>query len=266
MKLAADLVRCPVCHKGFLSIRGETTARCGTCHAEFQVKDGVIDLLPQTQHNSGFAQRLMEKPWLVRIYESRMWRRNPLAEAAIGCSFEEEQAHVIRALSLRPDARVLDLACGPGNYTRPLARALPHGTAIGLDISQPMISFAASRANDEGISNIVWLRASALDLPFEDASLDGVNCCGALHLFPDIPRVLAGIFRTLKPGGRFVSGMGRRFDGQLAGLQTFITDRIGLTIFSSTELAALLKDAGFSDVKVNHAKRIWQIVSAVRER
>lgn len=265
MKLSADLVRCPVCRKGFLYVSGDTTAKCNKCQTAFQSADGVIDLLPQTQNNTGFAQRLMEKPWLVRIYESRLWRRSPLAAVAIGCSFEQEQAQVIRALSLRPDAHVLDLACGPGNYTRPLARALPHGVAFGLDISRPMISVAASKANAQRISNIVWLRASALDLPFEDASLDGVNCCGALHLFPDIPRVLAGIYRTLKPDGRFVIGMGRRFDGPLANIQTFITDKIGLTIFSSTELNTLLKDAGFSKVEAYYSKRIWQIVSAVRE-
>ncbi len=265
MKQVTGLVRCPACSTGSLSVHEDRTARCSECHAAYPAADGVIDLLPPAKRKPGYAQRAMEWPWLVRIYESRWWRRSPLVAVPFGFSFEEEQAYVLRSLALHPDARVLDLACGPGIYTRPMAQALRDGVVIGLDISRPMLSYAAARARDEGIDNIVWLRASAMELPVPDASLDGVNCCGALHLFPDIPRVLAGISRVLKPGGRFACGMSRRLDGLPGDIETAMTAWSGLTSLSSSGLRSLLEGAGFVNVEVRHANRFWQLASAIRE-
>lgn len=221
-------------------------------------------MLPPAAAEPGYAQRTMEWPWLVRIYESRWWRRNGLFTVALGCSFDEEQAHILRSLGLRTESRVLDLACGPGIYTRPIARAATQGTVIGLDISRPMLSFATGRAREDGLGNILWLRASAFELPIADASLDGVSCCGALHLFADLSRVLGEIRRVLKPGGRFACAMSHRLDGMLGDIEMVTTRWSGLTARSSDELRALLEGAGFGCVEVHHSKRIWQIASAVR--
>lgn len=266
MKQTSALIRCPACRRGFLSIGEGVSARCAECRKEFPVADGMIDLLPAVKQTPHFAQRAMEWPPLVRIYESRLWRRSPFLAVPFGFSFEKEQEYVLRALDLQPDARVLDLACGPGIYTRPIARAVTRGVTIGLDLSLPMLSYATARAHDEGVGNIIWLRASAMEIPLADAALDCVNCCGALHLFPDVPRVLAEVARVLKPGGRFTCGTTRRLDGMSGSVETRMTAWSGVTYRSSEELKSLLEGAGFGNVEVFHAKRIWQIASAVRKK
>lgn len=263
-KLSVGLVRCPTCRQGLLSEQAER-AICGRCQAAFPAAKGVVDLLPPTLQNPGYLQRAMEWPWLVGIYESRWWRRSPFHASAFGCTFEEEQALILRSLSLGPGARVLDLACGPGIYTRPLARAASGGIALGLDISWPMLSHASARARGESLENIVWIRASALELPMPDAALDGVSCCAALHLFPDVPRVLSEVRRVLKPGGRFAVGMARRADGLLGRLEMMASKGSGLTARSSQELGSLLQGAGFADIQIHHSKRAWLIASAARQ-
>ena len=262
-KLPADLILCPSCHQGRLAEDGGK-AVCAKCSATFPLANGVVDLLPPPTKKPGYAQRTMEWPWLVRVYESRWWRRSPLIAATLGCSFEEEQAHVLRSLALKPGGRALDLACGPGIYTRPLARAASGGIVVGLDISWPMLSYATARAREEGLENILWMRASAFEIPIADACLDGVCCCGALHLFSDLSRVLSEIRRVLKPGGRFACGMSRRLDGVLGDIEMATTTWSGLTARSSDELRALLEGAGLTRVEIHHSKRIWQIASAVR--
>jgi SAM-dependent methyltransferase len=264
MKPPDGLLRCPACRSAPLSAEAEGVVRCRGCHAGFPIRADVVDLLPPATQKPSYAQRTMEWPPLVRIYESRWWRRSPLAAAAFGCTFEEEQAHVLRSLALRAEARVLDLACGPGIYTRPIARAVPGGVAIGLDISGPMLSYATARSREESIGNIVWLRASASEIPVADASLDGVSCCGALHLFPDLPRVLSEILRVLKPGGRFALGMSRRLGGLLGDMEMVATTWSGLTARSGDELRSLLEGAGFGNVQMHHSRRVWQIASAAR--
>jgi ubiquinone/menaquinone biosynthesis C-methylase UbiE len=57
---------------------------------------------------------------------------------------------------------------------------------------------------------VVLIHGDALDLPFPDERFEAVNCCGALHLFPDVPRSLEEIRRVLTPGGRFATAVYRR--------------------------------------------------------
>ena len=60
------------------------------------------------------AQRAMQSAAIVRIYESRLWRRSLVATLALGISFEREQELIGRAARLSPGDTLLDLACGPG--------------------------------------------------------------------------------------------------------------------------------------------------------
>ena len=110
----------------------------------------------------------------------------------------------------------------------------------------------------------MWLRASAFEIPIADESLDGVSCCGAMHLFADLSRVLSEILRVLKPGGRFACGMSRRLDGLLGDIEMMTTTWSGLSARSSDELVSLLEGVGFANVEIHHSQRIWQIASAAR--
>ena len=70
-----------------------------------------------------------------------------------------------------------------------------------------MLTQAQELLEKAGLADRVVLACGdAEDLPYADASLDGVFMCFTLELFdtPDIPRVLAQCQRVLRPGGRVV--------------------------------------------------------------
>jgi SAM-dependent methyltransferase len=210
------------------------------------------------------AQALMEWKPLIDVYESRWWRKSGLFGLLTGIRFEREYEKIVGALELGGDERLLDLACGSGIYSRPLAGLLDRGHVVGLDLSAPMLRYAAREARGRGIGNLHLVRASALDLPFPDDGFDRVNCCGALHLFPDFSRAASEILRVLAPGGIFTMAVFRnwlpgRRSRKLADIRY---RRMGVKNFQPGELESLVTGAGFEGFGFHHGKRYWQIASA----
>jgi len=202
---------------------------------------------------------------MVQVYESGLWRRSPLLAALFGIGFEREYALVARAAELAPGQLVLDLACGPGIYARRLARAVPGGTVVGLDLSRPMLVYAARRSSQEAFDNVVWVRGDALDLPFQDAQFDVVNCAGAIHLFPDVPAVLDEVERVLKPGGCFTVVAIRRGESAGARLRARVQRRlVGIDAFSEVELSSRLAGAGLASTTCLHSSRLLLIMKAAK--
>jgi ubiquinone/menaquinone biosynthesis C-methylase UbiE len=211
------------------------------------------------------AQRAMESEAIVRIYESRLWRRSLIATLALGISFEREQELIGRAARLSPGDTLLDLACGPGIYTRPFARQVAPGLVVGLDLSPAMLRHARRRARAARLANLALVRGDALRLPFAGGRFDVVNCCGALHLFPDADLALREVHRVLKPGGRFTVAAFRRGSGRWATLGSALRRRImGIDSFTPAELEARLGAAGLGEAECHHAGAQWLIMSARR--
>jgi ubiquinone/menaquinone biosynthesis C-methylase UbiE len=94
----------------------------------------------------------------------------------------------------------IDLACGPGTYTRQLAAHV--GRAIGADLTPAMVEKARAEAARDGITNVEFVCADIYALPFADASAGIVSCGYAFHHMTDPPRALAEMARVLRPGGR----------------------------------------------------------------
>lgn len=94
----------------------------------------------------------------------------------------------------------IDLACGPGTYTRPLAARV--GRAIGGDLTPAMVEKARAEAARDGIANIEFVCADIYALPFPDRSAGIVSCGYAFHHMTDPRRALAEMARVLQPGGR----------------------------------------------------------------
>jgi len=185
--------------------------------------------------------------------------------AVMGISFEDEYKTIVEAAKLTGKETLLDLACGPGIYTRPLARKLDQGRVVGLDLSRSMLQFARDRAKEQGLRNIVFVRGNAMALPFSDDEFDVVNCCGAIHLFPDVPRAFREVGRVLKPGGIFLSATLRRKPGRmgkgLAGLRQRVA---AIDSFQQDELDLHFRRAGLQDTQCHHDKRAWLIMTAVK--
>jgi SAM-dependent methyltransferase len=208
----------------------------------------------------GLGQRLMESAPVVSVYESRLWRRNPVVEALMGLSFADELACIARAARIAEASRVLDLACGPGIYARPFARRLSGGRVVGLDLSGPMLAHAQRLRRAEALATLDLVRGSALDLPFAAASFDVVNCCGALHLFPDVPRALGEANRVLAPGGRLTMAVIRIGDRPRDRRVAWLRHRlVGVHSFARTDLARHLAAAGFEGFRALHEHGPWMI-------
>lgn len=92
----------------------------------------------------------------------------------------------------------LDLGCGEGYNTRLLAGRGARMTAI--DISELFVRHARA-AETESPAAIDYQVASALELPFADASFDFATAFMSLMDMPDVHRALAEAWRVLRPGG-----------------------------------------------------------------
>jgi ubiquinone/menaquinone biosynthesis C-methylase UbiE len=95
----------------------------------------------------------------------------------------------------------IDLACGPGTFTRPLAARV--GRAVGADLTPAMVEKARDEAARDGITNIEFVCADVYSLPFADGVAGIVSCGYAFHHMTDAGRALAEMARLLQPGGRF---------------------------------------------------------------
>lgn len=103
--------------------------------------------------------------------------------------------------SLPPVAglRGLDIGCGEGHNTRLVAKLRPAKLAA-IDIAPVFIRHAQAEEARAPLG-IAYLTASAVELPFADASFDFATAFMSLHDIPELERVLAEAFRVLAPGG-----------------------------------------------------------------
>jgi ubiquinone/menaquinone biosynthesis C-methylase UbiE len=166
---------------------------------------------------------------------------------------------------------ILDLGCGKGRYSLPLAR---EHELYAVDIART----ALESLRDKTVLHI--LHASATCLPFRDGCFDAVICTGVLqHLLEQERRDAAGeTERVLRPGGLlFFEAFGRedfRYGGEETEPHTFVRGSgIIYHYFTLEELRDLFPGFEFVDVgetkreKLFHGKRyIRHSISFVGER
>lgn len=115
-------------------------------------------------------------------------------------------AGVGNPLSLAPlveGMTVLDLGCGSGVDTMIASRAVgSSGRVIGIDMTDEMLEKARQACTDAGCTNFEIRKGMAHELDLEDGSIDVIFSNGVINLCPDKEKVLAEIYRVLRPGGR----------------------------------------------------------------
>ncbi|MFW0783240.1 class I SAM-dependent methyltransferase [Gordonia sp. CPCC 206044] len=148
------------------------------------------------------AQQMMRNPVFSRVYE-QLWRPVFTRLFSLGGTGTADVDRALTAYLSRPgDRLVLDVACGPGNYTRRFAENLTgDGRCVGIDFSPTMLSQAA-RTNQSRRSS--YVRADAHAIPFSDNTFDVVTCLAALYLIPDPLPVVDELLRVTRPGGEVV--------------------------------------------------------------
>ncbi len=139
-----------------------------------------------------------KRPYTRRVFAT-IADRYDLANVLL--SFNRDRGwkrRMVERAKVRPGERALDLACGTGDITFPLARA--GARTVGLDITPRMIELA--RGKDRSAAFLV---GDMMALPFPDASFDVVTTGYGIRNVPDVGGALLEIRRVLEPGGRFFS-------------------------------------------------------------
>jgi SAM-dependent methyltransferase len=98
--------------------------------------------------------------------------------------------------------RILDLGCGVGHATLPLADAFPDADVHGIDLGAPMLRYASARAAGLGYA-VHWSQQDATHTKFADASFDLITSTLLLHEMPRaaILALFRECYRLLRPGG-----------------------------------------------------------------
>lgn len=224
---------------------------------------GFIDLSEERREHVTLATLAMQFPVVSAIYE-RWWRPGlgRIAKGVSGPSMQGEYDEAAELLALSPGDLVLDVGCGPANFTRRFAVAVaPDGLAVGYDGSAPMLHRAAAEARREETPALALVRGEASELPFEDASFDAVCCYAALHLFPDPLATLDEFARVIRPGGQLallISRVGGNLHDPLARVFGKLS---GIRMFGEDEIRDELAARGFS-VTTQHGSGSVQIVGA----
>ncbi len=210
-----------------------------------------LDLLDGELPSTGATQDLMLTAAVPKIYE-RYWRPalGRIAKGITGPGMEEEIRVARLLLGLRPGDGVLDVACGPGNFSRAFAAAAgDSGLVVGIDASATMLERGAAELRRSGAQNLMLVRGDATALPFIDRSFDAVCCFAALHLFDDPAAGLDEMARVLTPGGRIalMTSVQRRLAPR--GPAKALTERLsGMRIFTRDEIAEELEQRGFIEI------------------
>jgi SAM-dependent methyltransferase len=123
---------------------------------------------------------------------------------------------------------VLDLGCGRGRHAFLLAQMGFSVTAA--DLSPEGIKQLRKAAAERGIRNIDTLVCDMLAIPLPDSAFDGVLAFNSIYHtdYPGLKKVIAEIFRLLKPGGRFFGTLNSKSNPAFADTAYEILD--GCTI------------------------------------
>ncbi|MFD8784994.1 methyltransferase domain-containing protein [Kitasatospora sp. NPDC059599] len=131
--------------------------------------------------------------------EGRHWSDHHDRWNAVNEGFD---APLLEAAGIRPADRVLDVGCGAGQTTRLAALAATPGSALGLDLSAPMLARARALAAEEDIDRIAFEQGDAQIHPLPTAGFDVAISRFGIMFFEDPVAAFGNIGRALRPGGR----------------------------------------------------------------
>jgi len=126
-----------------------------------------------------------------RYYQRLQAEVRDLVEAAVPARVE------------RRDVRVLEVACGPGNFTCALAEA--GFTVTGLDAYAALVDAAKEKRRTRHLSNLAFRHGELTrGNTFRDETFDQVVSIHSLYAHPAPDQLLREAYRVLKPGGHAV--------------------------------------------------------------
>ena len=118
---------------------------------------------------------------------------------------QESLALLLARLGIAGGESVLEIGCGTGAATVPLAAAVGQdGRVVAVDISEPMLGAARQRIVERGLRNVTLSHGDAQVFEFEPAAFDLATSRMGVMFFADPAAAFRNIGGALKPGGRLV--------------------------------------------------------------
>jgi len=179
---------------------------------------------------------------------------NEWAAAGRGDAMEDHHSDItdqtLGLMDFKPTDRVLDLGCGTGWASRRLARMVPEGEVVGIDVADEMLRRAEQASS--GIANVRYLWGSAEKIPAADNSFDKVLSVESFYYYADQGKALDELRRVIAPGGRLFILINLYRDNHYSLL--WVSElKVPVQVHSEAEYLDMMRQYGFIDVE---ARRI----------
>lgn len=167
----------------------------------------------------------------------------------------EQSLNILQAWAdIHASQRVLDLACGTGEFAYRLLSQYPELDFTGIDLSPKMLAVAKQKC--QNFPQARFECANIQSLPFADASFDRIVTSSAFHYFPDPIQALTEMKRVLEPDGKLIIvdwckdyWLCRVYDWVLPWL-----DPVYRGCYTQAQLRDLIHKA---QLNLHHLERIW---------
>jgi ubiquinone/menaquinone biosynthesis C-methylase UbiE/uncharacterized protein YbaR (Trm112 family) len=238
-----DLLACPACHAP-LTLHDGTAGplesgrlRCERCQKDYPIEQGIPHFV-QPEQLTGLNRRFS------RMYDLYSWGYrafSKIAFAYIGMREEIGRREITDRLEPRGSpgsstgrgGRVLEISIGPGVNLPYLVNRPDVSEVFGLDISLGQLRHCQSYVRKKGWEVDLFL-GNGEQLPFRDASFEGVFHVGGINFFNDKKAAIDEMIRVARPGTRiliadesekgargyekFIPGFKKSFSGQRAAI------------------------------------------------
>src|SRR5229473_6277887 len=153
------------------------------------------------------------------------------------------------------DRRILDIGCGTGIFANCVLQQFPDTQVWGIDLSDGMLRHCRPRCENTGRRFHV-VQGNSERLPFKDDAFDLITCTHSFHHYPSQARVVAEMYRVLRPGGRclILDGDRDRWWGWLLYDVLVVMVEGPVQHLTSRGFRHLYRDAGFAGVSQRRRK------------
>jgi SAM-dependent methyltransferase len=115
---------------------------------------------------------------------------------------EEMPDEVVANMALEPNHVVADIGAGSGYFSFRIARLLPQGKVLAVDIQPEMLALIEARKQEDSVSNIEGILGEVDNPNLPANSIDAAIMVDAYHEFDYPFEMIDGIYNALRPGGR----------------------------------------------------------------
>jgi len=199
-----DILACPACRSAGLD-RLETTYRCRSCGAAYQLRDGIPDFIiagADILSRDAARQEFWDEGWTKRFGQAAALSRDETLRFRAEFRDELVRQRYPSVTEIGPDlvrGKVfVNVGCGGGQEG--LLFAGYGSRYIGIDFSHNAARLTTVLLRAAGYDGVAY-QAEAERLPLRDDCVDFVYSNGVLHHTPDTAATLREIYRVLKPDG-----------------------------------------------------------------